>query len=151
MAALDQLDEFRPDLARHLFADAAMLVDVAPLADQVEMVGIRAVAAQHAVLHLRRRAVERVVVAVVEFVEQLDELVAAPRLHLEIIDVEVVPLRRQRYQSHCDLLLHFTSSSRRRPGPTFPVGGATAEWVPAFAGMTNGGFVKCPILASTAL
>jgi len=63
---------------------------------------------------------ERVVVAVIEFVEQLDELVAAPGLHLEIIDMEVVPLGRQRYQSHRDLLLHFTSSSRRRPGPTFP-------------------------------
>src|SRR5258708_37698243 len=84
---------------------------IAPFADQVEMIGIGAVAAQHAVLHLRRRAVERVVVAVIEFVEQLDELVAPPRLHLEVIDVEVVPLRRQRYQSHCDLLLHFTSSS----------------------------------------
>src|SRR5437764_5272361 len=63
MPALDQLHEFRPDLARDQFADAAVLVDVAPFADQVEMVGVGAVAAQHAVLHLRGRAVERVVVA----------------------------------------------------------------------------------------
>src|SRR3954451_3969921 len=40
MAALDQLHEFRLDLARHVLPDAAMLVDVAPFTDQVEMVGV---------------------------------------------------------------------------------------------------------------
>src|SRR6266550_4414212 len=100
MATLDQLHKFRPDLARDKLADAAVLLDVAPFTDQVEMVGVFGVAAQHAVLHLRRRAVERVVVAVIEFVEQLDELVAASWFHLEIVDMEVVAFCRQRYQSH---------------------------------------------------
>ena len=105
MATLDQLHEFRPDFAGDKFADAAVLLDVAPFADQVEVVGISGVAAQHAVLHLRRGAVERVVVAVIEFVEQLDKLVAASRFHLEIVDMEVVAFRRQRYQSHDVVLL----------------------------------------------
>src|SRR5205814_8343617 len=38
--------------------------------------------------------------AVIEFVEQLDELVAPPGLHLEIVNVKVLALRRQRSQSH---------------------------------------------------
>src|SRR5437868_2486247 len=100
MATLDQLYEVRADLARDKLADAAVLLDVAPFTDQVEMVGVFGVAAQHAVLHLRRRAVERVVVAVIELVEQLDKFVAASRFHLEIVDMEVVAFRRQRYQSH---------------------------------------------------
>src|SRR5579864_1542547 len=104
MPAFDQTDELRPDLARHLLADAAMFLDVAPFADQVEMVGVGRIAAQDAVLDLRRRAVERVVVAVIELVEQLDEIVAPAGLYVEIIDVKVVALCRQRYQSHGSLL-----------------------------------------------
>src|SRR6202030_1611703 len=100
MAALDQLNEFRPDLARDRLADAAMLVDVAPFADQIEMVGVGGVAAQYAVLHLRPRLVKRVVVTVIELVEQLDERVAPARLHPEVIDVEVVAFGRQRYECH---------------------------------------------------
>src|ERR1051325_10126383 len=98
MAALDQLHEFRLDLARDEFSDLAVLVDVAPFADQIKMIGVVGVAAQHAVFCLRRRAVEWVVVAVIEFVEQLDEFVAPAGLHPEIVDMEVVALRRQRYQ-----------------------------------------------------
>jgi ABC-type siderophore export system fused ATPase/permease subunit len=68
------------------------------------MVGIGSVAAQHAVLHLRTRAVERVIVAVIELIEKLDEFIAAPGLHAEIINVEIVALSRQRNQRHVVLL-----------------------------------------------
>ena len=44
------------------FANAAVLLDIRPLADQIEMIGIGGVATQHAVLDLGARAVERVVV-----------------------------------------------------------------------------------------
>jgi hypothetical protein len=40
MAALDQLHKLRLDLARDELADPAMLVDISPLPDQVEMVGV---------------------------------------------------------------------------------------------------------------
>src|SRR4051794_1995319 len=76
MSVFDQLHEFGLDLARDEFANAAVLVDVTPFADQVEMVRVLAVAAEHAILHLRRRAVERVIIAVIELVEQLDEFIA---------------------------------------------------------------------------
>src|SRR5260370_42027648 len=105
MPALDQTDEFRPDLARDLLANAAMLVDVAPFAAQVEMVGVGGVAAQDAILDLGRRAVERVVVAVVDLVAELDEIVAAAPLHAKIMDVKIIALGRQRYQSHRRLLM----------------------------------------------
>src|SRR4051794_18171408 len=103
MAAFDQLHEFRLDLARDQVADAAVLADIGPFADQVEMVRVLGIAAQDAVLDLRRRSVERVVVAVVELVEQLNEFVAAPQFYTEIVDVEVVSLARQRYQCHRSL------------------------------------------------
>src|SRR5205823_825067 len=62
---------------------------------------------------------------------QLDELVAAPRLHLEIIDMKVVAFRRQRYQSHRLLRLdypfpclaapsHPDPASRRKPESILP-------------------------------
>jgi hypothetical protein len=49
-------------------------------ADQIEMVGIGGVATQHSVLDLGAGAVERVVLAVIDLVEQLDERVAAAGL-----------------------------------------------------------------------
>jgi Tfp pilus assembly PilM family ATPase len=48
--------------------------------------------------------VKWVVVAVVELVEELDELVAPAGFDPEIVDVKVVALGRQRYQSHSSLL-----------------------------------------------
>src|SRR5262249_22471483 len=92
MAALDQVYKFRLDLARNHFADAPVLLDIGPLTDQIEMVGIRGIATQHAVLDLRARAVERVVVAVVEFIEQLDKLVPSTGLDPKIIDMKVISL-----------------------------------------------------------
>jgi len=81
-----------------------VLLDIPPFADQIEMVGVPGVAAQHPVLDLRGRAVERVVVAVIELVEELDELVAGAGFDPEVIDVKVVALGRQWYQSHSPLL-----------------------------------------------
>ena len=52
MAALDQADELRPDFACHSLADAPVLLDIPPFADQIEMVGVTGVAAQHAVFDL---------------------------------------------------------------------------------------------------
>src|ERR1700738_25728 len=86
------------DLARHKFANAAVLLDIRPLTDQIEMIRIGSVATQHAVLDLGARAVERVVVPVIEFVEQFDKLVTAAGLYPKIINVKVVALRRQWYQ-----------------------------------------------------
>src|SRR5262249_29964909 len=106
VAALDQLYEFGPELARDEFPDAPVLVDVGPFADQVEMVGVGGVAAQHAVLDLRPGAAERGAIAVIERVEQLDELVAATGLHPEIVDVEIVAPRGQRDERHLLPPLH---------------------------------------------
>ena len=78
MAALDQLHKFRLDLAGHQFADASVLLDIGPFANQIEMVGIGGVSAPHAVFDLCPRPVERVGVAAIELVKQLDKLVAAP-------------------------------------------------------------------------
>ena len=72
MTTLDQLHEFWLDFARNELANASVLLDIGPFADQIEMVGIGGVATQHAVFDLSARAVERVVVAVITFVEQLD-------------------------------------------------------------------------------
>ena len=102
--AFDQADKLGPDLARYLFADAPVLLDIPPFADQIEMVGVAGVAAQHAVFDLCRRAVKRVVVAVVELVEELDELVAPAGFDPEVVDVKVVALGCQRYQSRPCLL-----------------------------------------------
>ena len=74
-----------------------MLLDICPFADQIEVVGIGGVTTQHTVFDLSARAVERVVVAVIEFVEQLDELTAAAGLHPEIVDVKVIALCSQWY------------------------------------------------------
>src|SRR6202030_2789563 len=111
MATLDQLHEFRLDLARHQFANAAVLLDIRPLADQIEMIRIGSVATQHAVLDLGPRAVERVVVPVIEFVEQFDKLVTAAGLYPKIINVKVVALRRQWHQCHHCLLLGWVCQS----------------------------------------
>jgi len=81
-----------------------VLFDVPPFADQVEVVGVPRVATQYPVLHLCRRAMKRVVVAVVELVEEFDELVAPAAFDPEVVDVKVVALGRQRYQSHSPLL-----------------------------------------------
>src|SRR5215470_10458254 len=64
------------------------------------MVGVLDVAAEHAVLHLRRRLVHGILVGVVEGVEEPDELVAFSRLHAEIIDVEVVAVLGQGFERH---------------------------------------------------
>src|SRR5271169_7227538 len=104
MAALDQADELRPDFARHSLTDLPVLLDIPPFADQVEVVGVASVAAEHPVLDLCGRAVKRVVVAVVELVEELDELVAPTGFDPEVVDVKVVALGCQRYQSHPRLL-----------------------------------------------
>src|SRR5579883_2840926 len=64
------------------------------------MVGVGDVAAEDAVLHLRRRFVHRILVGIVEGVEEADELVAHPGLHAEIIDMEEVALLRQRLERH---------------------------------------------------
>src|SRR6202035_33970 len=81
MATLNQLHEFRLDLARHQLANAAVLLDVGPFADQIEMIRIGSVATQHAGRDLGARAVEWVVVPVIEFVEQFDKLVTAAGLY----------------------------------------------------------------------
>jgi hypothetical protein len=101
--ALDQLHEARLDLARNQFANASVLLDIGPLADQIEMVRISGVASQHAILDLGARAVKRIVVAVIELIEQLDELVAPAGLHSKIVDMKVVAFGRQRYQCHSSL------------------------------------------------
>src|SRR4051794_20362925 len=47
---------------------------------------------------------ERVIVAVIELVEQLHKLVAPAGLHAEIVDMKVVALIRQWYKCHFSLL-----------------------------------------------
>ena len=44
MAALDQLDKFRLDLARNELANAPMLLDIGPFTDKVEMVRVGGIA-----------------------------------------------------------------------------------------------------------
>src|SRR5271155_5610337 len=78
------------------------------------MVGARGVTTQHAVLDLGAWAVERVVVAVIELVEQVDKLVAPAWLHPKIVNMEVVALGRQRYQCHSSLLLRMGLPIARR-------------------------------------
>ena len=90
MPALAQPDELRPDLARHSLANAPVLLDIGPFPDQIEMIRITGVAAEHAVLDLLVRTVEGVVVAVIELVKQLDEFVAPAGLYPEIVDMKII-------------------------------------------------------------
>jgi hypothetical protein len=53
---------------------------------------------------------KRVVVAVIELVEELDEPLARSGFDPEIVDVKIVAFGRQRYESHWYLL--FTSLRR---------------------------------------
>src|SRR5580700_9483389 len=46
---LEQVEEFRPDARRNVFQYCAVLLDAAPLANEVEAVGVDGVAAEHAV------------------------------------------------------------------------------------------------------
>src|SRR5262249_48155197 len=116
---LDQLDKLRPDLTGYLLPDAPMLLDIRPFPDQIEMIGVPGVAAQDPVLDLLVRTMKRVVVAVIELVEELDEPVARAGFDPEIVDVKVVALSRQRYESHWYLLFYVmaTSGAGRRPWP----------------------------------
>ena len=50
MIALDQLDKFRLDLARHELANAPVLIDIGPFADQIEIVQAGSLATQDAAL-----------------------------------------------------------------------------------------------------
>jgi len=68
------------------------------------MIGVCGVATEHPVLDLLVRTMKRVVVAVIELVEELDELVARAGFDPEIVDVKVVALGRQRYESRWCLL-----------------------------------------------
>ena len=110
--------------ARHQFADASVLLDIGPFANQIEMVGIGGVSAQHAVFDLCPRPVERVGVAVIELVEQLDKLIAAPSLHAKIVNMKVVALGRQWYECHSSLL-----SRTDLPIATRAVARAAIRWV----------------------
>src|SRR5439155_6875968 len=110
---LDQVDKLRPDLAGYPLADATVLLDIGPFPDQIEMIGIPSVATEHPVLDLLVRAMKRVVVAVIELVEELDELVARAGFDPEIVDVKVVSLGRQRYESHWYLFFDVMGYLRR--------------------------------------
>src|SRR5471030_174140 len=113
LAALDEADESRLELLGEDLADPGMDFNVGPFADEIEMIGVVDVAAQHAVLHLGRRFVHRVDVGIVELVEQPDELVAASRLHAKIVDVKIIALAGQRYERHASLRSGETARSRR--------------------------------------
>ena len=77
-----------------------MLDDVGPLGDQEEALRILGVAAEHAVLHLRRGLVHRVAVRIVELLEQPDEFVLAALLDDEVVDVKEVAFFRERFLGH---------------------------------------------------
>ena len=53
----------------------------------------------------------RIRVRIVEIVEEVDELGACPRLHVEVEDMKIIALGSERCQSH--RALHMTSLGRR--------------------------------------
>src|SRR5207247_9649297 len=85
---LDQLDKLRPDLTGYPLADAPMLLDIRPFPDQIEMIGVPGVAAHPPDLDLLVRTMKRVVVAVIERVEELDALVARAGFDSGMVDVK---------------------------------------------------------------
>src|SRR6516164_5080230 len=91
-----------------------MLLNIGPFADPIEMIGIGGVTTQHTVLDLGAGAVERIVVTVIELVEQLDELVTAAGLYPKIVNMKVVALGRQWYQCHHSLLLSVSDGLANR-------------------------------------
>src|SRR5436190_8792947 len=87
LSAHNVLDEFRFDVVGQNLADARVLLDVGPLGNQEETLGVLDVAAEHAVLHLRRRFVHRVAIGIIELLEQAYELVLMAGGDAEIVDV----------------------------------------------------------------
>src|SRR6185437_1133734 len=93
-AAIEEFYELRLHRRRD-FADRDMGIDIRPFGDEAEVIGVIIVPAENTILDLRGGFMERVIRAVIERIEKLDEPVARPGLHLEIIDVKIIPLRRQ--------------------------------------------------------
>ena len=77
-----------------------MNLDIAPFADQIEMVFILDITAQHTVFDLRIRLMHRVVIAIIEFVKQANKVIAGAGLYPEVIDVKVIPQLCERFQCH---------------------------------------------------
>ncbi len=88
---------------RRMRACSSMSAHSAIRKNSLRVLGI---AAQHAVLQLGGRLMHRVVGRIVELLEQPDEFVRLPLLHAEVVDMQEIPLRRQRLLRHRTLSLN---------------------------------------------
>src|SRR5262245_58160033 len=77
-AALDQLHEGGLEVLGQVPADLRVNLDVRPLPEQIEVIGIPDIATEYAVLYLRRRLVHGVLVGLVEGTEERGELCSCP-------------------------------------------------------------------------